>query len=88
MTQAQLADAVGISAPYLHQIEKGIRNLTLERQEAIAKALGVKPGDLVDFSGSDEDIKAVLDAYDRASTAERAMIMSWARAILSQDQGD
>lgn len=84
MSQAELARRLGIAPPTMHQIEKGIRNMTVERQAQIASALGVPPTELVDFAGSDEDRDAILEAYDLASPAERAMILSMARAILDQ----
>lgn len=84
MTQAELARRVGIAGPTMHQIERGIRNMTVERQKKIADALGVPPIELVDFSGSDEDRDAILQAYDLATPAERATILSLAHAILDQ----
>ncbi len=46
-TQQQLAEMVGISAPYLSQIETGKRSGTTEVLLAIAKALNVTLDDLV-----------------------------------------
>jgi DNA-binding XRE family transcriptional regulator len=40
LTQQQVAEAVGISVPYLSQIESGKRKGTVEVLSAIAKALG------------------------------------------------
>lgn len=39
LTQAQLAELVGISRPLMNEIEKGWRSATPERLLAIAKAL-------------------------------------------------
>lgn len=86
ITQGDLAKKLGISSPYLHQLERGLRNITMERQEQIAQALGVDPRDLVDFSSSDEQIEQIMRAFDQASSADRAMILSWAQAILDRDQ--
>jgi DNA-binding XRE family transcriptional regulator len=47
LTQQQLATAVGISAPYLSQIEKNRRTGTLEVLTAIAKELQVTLDDIV-----------------------------------------
>lgn len=58
VSQGELADRVGMSRPYLAQIENGTRNMTTTKQVAIAEALGVDPGKLVDFTApdpSDED---------------------------------
>lgn len=46
LTQQQLADAVGISKPYLSQIETGKRKGTVDILSAIAKALNVSLDDL------------------------------------------
>jgi len=47
LTQQQLAERVGISKPYLSQIETGKRTGTTEVLSAIAKALKVTLGDIV-----------------------------------------
>jgi DNA-binding XRE family transcriptional regulator len=47
LTQRQLAEAVGISVPYLSQIESGKRKGTVEVLSAIAKALGLSLDDVV-----------------------------------------
>ncbi len=47
LTQQQLAEAAGISKPYLSQIESGRRRGTAAVLSAIAKALGVTVDDLL-----------------------------------------
>lgn len=86
ISQSDLAARIGISGPYLAQLEKGVRKITMERQKEIADALGVDPRDLVDFSSSDEQIEQIMSAFNRASASDRAMILSWAQAILDRDQ--
>lgn len=51
LTQQQLADTVGISKPYLSQIETGKRTGTTEILSAIAKALDVSLDDVVERAG-------------------------------------
>lgn len=48
LTQQQLAAAVGISKPYLSQIETGKRKGTTEILSAIAKALGVSLDEVIE----------------------------------------
>jgi transcriptional regulator with XRE-family HTH domain len=40
VTQAELAARVGISQPYVSEVEHGVRNLTLEVMASLAAALG------------------------------------------------
>lgn len=47
LTQQQLADAAGISKPYLSQIESGKRKGTAEVLAAIAKALDLSVDDII-----------------------------------------
>jgi DNA-binding XRE family transcriptional regulator len=47
LTQQQLAEAVGISVPYLSQIESGKRRGSAEVLAAIAKELGLSLDDIV-----------------------------------------
>jgi DNA-binding XRE family transcriptional regulator len=47
LTQQQLATAVGISVPYLSQIESGKRQGSAEVLAAIAKGLGLSLDDIV-----------------------------------------
>jgi DNA-binding XRE family transcriptional regulator len=51
LTQQQLAEIVGISTPYLSQIEKGKRSGTMEVLLSISKALEVMLDDIVQQSG-------------------------------------
>lgn len=47
LTQTEVANRVGITATYLSQIETGQRNPTLAVVVGLARALGVKPSQLV-----------------------------------------
>jgi DNA-binding XRE family transcriptional regulator len=47
LTQQQVAEAAGISKPYLSQLESGQRKGTTEVLQAVAKALNVSLDDLV-----------------------------------------
>jgi DNA-binding XRE family transcriptional regulator len=52
LTQRQLAEAVGISAPYLSQLESGKRRGTTEVLSAIAEALDLALDDIVILENS------------------------------------
>jgi DNA-binding XRE family transcriptional regulator len=47
MTATALADAAGISTPYLSQIESGKRDGSIDAMKRIANALGITVDDLV-----------------------------------------
>ena len=47
LSQEALADDVALAVTYVGQIERGERNPTLDVVERLAKALGVKPLDLL-----------------------------------------
>lgn len=81
--QKELADMVGLSRPYMAQIENGTRNLTARKQDAIAKALGVKAADLVDFEAPDrieEDV--ILQAFRAMTPEQRRSWLDLARVTL------
>lgn len=46
MTQSELAEASGISRPYLTEIETGKKDGSIRAMKALAEALGVGVGDL------------------------------------------
>lgn len=49
LTQEELAHRADLDYSYINQIENGKRNPSMEAVEKIAKALGVKAKDLIDF---------------------------------------
>lgn len=49
ITQEDLAEAANIPLNQIGRIERGENNVTISTIFAIAKALGVKPKDLLDF---------------------------------------
>ena len=47
LSQGKIAKALGVHPTYISQIERGIRNPTLNNIERIAKAIGVSIEDLI-----------------------------------------
>jgi len=51
VTLRELARTIGVSAPFMSDVEHGRRRLTAERVDAVAKALGMKAKDLESICG-------------------------------------
>lgn len=49
ISQEALADKAGLDRTYISSIERGKRNVSLLNIELLAKALGVKPHQLLEF---------------------------------------
>ena len=49
ITQEKLAELAGIGRSYLSEVERGIKNISLTKIEAIANALDVKIYELLNF---------------------------------------
>lgn len=47
LTQEELSELAGVHPTYLGSVERGERNVCLENINALAKALGCKPSDIV-----------------------------------------
>ena len=57
MTQAKLAERADLSVDLISRIERGDRAPSLESLEKIAEALGIDPGELLNFKA--EGIKGI-----------------------------
>jgi transcriptional regulator with XRE-family HTH domain len=47
LSQEELADLAGLHRTYISSLERGKRNVSIENIFAIAKALGCRPGELL-----------------------------------------
>ncbi|WP_323785756.1 helix-turn-helix transcriptional regulator [Thalassovita sp.] len=85
LTQAELAEKIGISRAYLAQIESGVRKLTTENQSNIALGLGVAPTELVDFDAPDKAEEGLLvEAFRSMNKEQRAAWLDIARITLGK----
>ena len=77
MTQADLAREARIARPNLSAIERGGRDVTLKTLRALALALGVRPGVLVDGVAPGVDSRAMgratLERVARAATRNETL---------------
>jgi len=65
-TVQQLADAAGVSAGLISQLERGIGNPSFKTLQAIAAALDLRIGDLVEAATSEEARPMVVRRHERA----------------------
>jgi transcriptional regulator with XRE-family HTH domain len=81
LTQAGLAEDVGIDARSIQRIEAGRTAPSLERLCAIAESLGVRPGSLLDAAvGARRNPTALAtSARDESSRAETSLQRAWER---------
>src|SRR5438270_9170419 len=77
LTQRVLAEKSGVSSRFLAQLEAGDGNISLERFDAVARALSTSPAAMLDpratITGDDERGKqraAVTELLDRRSSSE------------------
>src|SRR5215472_11202130 len=87
LTQRNLADKSGVSARFLAQLEAGDGNISLERFDAVARALATSPAALLDPRAhleGDDDRKqqraAVGELLDRRSSSELVEVRRWLEA--------
>jgi transcriptional regulator with XRE-family HTH domain len=75
MTQRDLADAVGITVPYMSKIEAGKETPTDEKIVKLAKVLGLNPDELILAAG-----RMPVDVMDRLA-ADPAKGLEFLRRI-------
>lgn len=84
--QDELAEKIGVSRPYLSQLETGSRTLTTQQQKEIAAALGVEPASLVDFEAPERtDEELLLSAFRSLSSEQREVWLRLAKVSLSSE---
>lgn len=76
----QVAGMVGISGPYLSQIENGLRAPSDQVLRNLAETLGIPMDDLVDES--DDEHAAAEDAFKAVIKADANLTAAQRRAIL------
>lgn len=78
-TQEDLAEIVGISAPAISQLERGVQGFTDSTLEALADALSCTPADLLMRNPLDED--APWSIWETLEPAQRRSAMIFIKAM-------
>lgn len=84
----QVAGMVGISGPYLSQIENGLRAPSDQVLRNLAETLGIPMDDLMDDSGerdaaAEDAFKAVIKADPNLTAAQRRAILEVYSAMVA-----
>ena len=85
LTQATLAERVGVHVTQVRRYEAGTSVPTLDVLRAIATALNVSTDSLVfgeDERGPDEDLRLAFEATKHLDPAERAMVKELIEAVI------
>jgi transcriptional regulator with XRE-family HTH domain len=78
-TQERLAEMVGLSKPYISQLERGERQYNQDLLEAFAEALSCEPADLMMRDPSDPE--GLWSIYEGLSPVERRQVVEIAKTI-------
>lgn len=82
LTQADLADRVGITRPYLSQLENGERNLSANLHRRIVDALSIDPTTIVEPDTPMSDQQIVLMAFEKMPPEWQKTLVEMANAYL------
>lgn len=81
--QEQLAELIGIAPRNLSNIETGRTFPSPENLEKIAKVLGVKIKDLLDFEHQQDDIDLFSEIVNRIKPVNRERLQDFYKIVLS-----
>lgn len=79
LTQDALAERSGQSKPFISQLENGHRRYTQDSLEALARALGITPPELL--SGPPEGDQAIWQVWNTLSGPDRGRGLELLRAL-------
>lgn len=88
LTQEHLSEDIGISTAYLGQIERGERNITLDKLITLTNRLGVTVDFLLNdyVTAANEDLyqKIMLQLFDGRSTKEKELAVNIVRLLFAE----
>lgn len=82
LTQRQVADMAGMSQSYYTELENGKKQINAHRMECIAKALRVRPRDLI-FDASVSKDADRLERLSQLDEAQMDLVMNMVDQLLS-----
>ncbi|WP_417257375.1 helix-turn-helix domain-containing protein [Celeribacter sp.] len=80
-----LADKAGLSRSYLNEIENGKKTINARRLETIARALSVRPADLIENTDESPEFKEIIETFRAMSPENRALVLNLARSLADRD---
>lgn len=87
LTQEHLSEEIGISTAYLGQIERGERNITLDKLITLTNRLGVTVdfllNDYVTVANEDLYQKIMLQLFDGRSTKEKELAVNIVKLLFA-----
>lgn len=89
LTQEQLAEKLNVSSTYIGFVERGERNLTLNKLSLLADILGVSIDYLLSDdtgSSSSSNEKQMLSLFASASTEDQELILDLTRTVLRRSE--
>ena len=88
LTQEHLSEEIGISTAYLGQIERGERNITLDKLITLTNRLGVTVdfllNDYVNVANEDIYQKIMLQLFDGRSTKEKELAVNIVKLLFAE----
>lgn len=88
LTQEHLSEEIGISTAYLGQIERGERNITLDKLITLTNRLGVTVdfllNDYVTVANEDLYQKIMLQLFDGRSKKEKELAVNIVRLLFAE----
>jgi transcriptional regulator with XRE-family HTH domain len=92
MSLRKLADAAGISNPYLSQIERGLRKPSAEILKSLARALSISAeslyerAGLLDKSAVRREVPEAVAADDALTKSQKVALMEVYNSFISQNE--
>lgn len=79
-TQAQLAEAAGLSTKYIGNLENQVRGLNAKNLKKLCPVLNATPGELMDYK-PEREMELLLEAWREIPEGKRPLALSILREI-------